>query len=60
LPNENLPTLPETAGVLAAVQAFRAAMGLAPGDMVDLPLFLAELKASIERVESVTRSEQLQ
>lgn len=48
------PTLVEAAAVFAAVGSYRQTMGLPPGDAVELPVYLAELKQAIDRVESVT------
>ena len=48
------PTLVEAAAVFAAVNAYRVTLGLGPGDAVELPVYLGELKAAIDRVEHVT------
>lgn len=52
------PSLPETAAVLAALQAYLTTRYGTSHDASDLRLDLAHLKESIARVEAVTASEE--
>jgi hypothetical protein len=51
------PSLPETAAVIAALQAYRRTLGLPEADATEIRVHLAELRASIERVDHVTSSQ---